>query len=408
MGKVGSTAEARARGGEATTTVWTHPFAELRAAVQRKPSAWLELLRVGAGGADPLLLARIPAVHRKLTAAGVPHVLPLLGVERDGDRLVLVHRHERGESLAQRLARGPLPLVRTLELLREVCRSIAAAHRVGIEHRVLGPASVWLGERDDELWIIDFAIADLVLSGFQPIAPGRADVALHPMTPERAAGGDGSGREDVYLIGCLAHWMICGHPPFAAADLGELARRHASEPAPALDRMVAAPLPFSLIDAVARALHKDPEQRYPDVDALARVLAQAQREAGVEREDVPRAVELPPRQTHPFGTDPPRPIRPRTRTASLRFERLPPTMVITAAERAALPSAPRHDAMSPMPPAVAAGGARGWIALGVIGIALAIAVVLWPVDPAPRQWDADAGRRVSAEQPVRAAAALPT
>ncbi|HWB74677.1 MAG TPA: protein kinase, partial [Nannocystaceae bacterium] len=256
---------------ESTSPTWEHPRAELREELQRRPAAWVASLR--GASRDPLLVARIPAVYRKLTAAGVPHVLPLLAVERDGDRLLLVHRHESGESLAHRLARGRLPVVRTLTILRAICRSLAAAHRAGVEHRALGPSSVLLGAHD-ELWLIDFAVADLFDALAEDPEVDAPDVALHPMTPERARGEDGSEAEDVYLVGCLAYWMIAGVPPFAAVDLDELAQRHATLSPRPLTELAAEPVPFTLVDVVARALAKQPDERFADLDELDRALAQ--------------------------------------------------------------------------------------------------------------------------------------
>jgi eukaryotic-like serine/threonine-protein kinase len=391
-----SGAATRASVDESISVAWEHPFADLREAVRRKPSAWLARLRVDVVASDPLLVARIPAVYRKLTAAGVPHVLPLRGVEiGDDGRLVLVYRHEAGESLAQRLARGPLPIADALVILRELCRTIAAAHRVGVEHRALGPASVLLGRHPGEIWITDFGVADLFVHPRRSIAApdelDAPDVALHPMTPERSGEAGPAGSEDVYLLGCLAYWMLAGVPPFAALDLGELARRHASQHARGLDELVGAAMPFSLLDAVARALHKDPEHRYPDVEALDRVLAHAQHEAGAASVAVPRVDSLPPRRTNPFGTDPPRVV---SRQEALRREGLAATMVITEADRAALPRGPGLRAAEssitgvvalpsrlPMPRS-----GRVGIAIGVLGVVLAAIIVVWPVEPHQPQW----------------------
>jgi hypothetical protein len=97
-------------GTTATATTWEHPFADVRADLRRRPAAWIATLRASEESFDPLLLATIPAVHRGLIAALVPHVLPLAAVEREGDRVSLVYRYEEGESLAQRLARGRIPV----------------------------------------------------------------------------------------------------------------------------------------------------------------------------------------------------------------------------------------------------------------------------------------------------------
>ncbi len=377
---------------ERSPITWEHPYAELTEALQRRPCAWLETLQLSAAQADPLLVARIPAVYRKLGAAGVPHVLPFFGLERDGDRLVLVHRHEEGESLAHRLDQGRLTVTRTLAILRAICRCLAAAHRVDVLHRALGPASVLLGRRgDDELWITDFALAELTSGSEAPVDETAVDeidapdVALRPMTPERARGEEGGPTEDVYLVGCLAYWMLAGVPPFAACDTAELAERHVDELPRSLAELTTEPVPFTLLDVVARALQKHPVDRFPDIESLDRALAQAQLEAGVaERAAAPRVPTIAPRQTNPFGTDPP---RPRPRSLELQLERLPATMLITPEDRAELPDAPiavDREVTATLPlPAV---GPRRKELLAVVLGAIVLALAIWAI-PVRRDQD---------------------
>lgn len=262
---------------------WEHPFGVIRDAAEREPPALVATLAPSIGADDPLLVARVAAVHRRLATAAVPHVLPILAVEHDDGRVKIVHRRVEAQPLAAMLRKGPLPLERTLAILRRACASLGAAQRLGVDHRALGPATLLLGlHNEHELWIADYGIADLL-----PRDRASAALALVPITPEQMSGGATATSEDVYLLGCLAHWMITGAPVFQAEDLATLRRRHAIEDPPRVD---AIGVPVALRDAIARALEKEPEDRFPDFASFDRVLARAQREANLPDSEPARPV----------------------------------------------------------------------------------------------------------------------
>lgn len=259
---------------------WIHPFASITEEPLRSPPALVQRVRTGGGSPDPLLVARIEAVHRVLARCGVPHVLPLRAVERDDEGgIVLVHREVLGEDLGTMLARGPISLERTFSVLRQLCRAIGRAHAVGVEHRLLGPASVILGGHGAGLVeIMDFGLADLV----DDDVVAENAVELWPFTPERVLGGGTATSEDVYAIGSLALFMMSGRPPFRGSDLPTLRRRHAIEDCPSLADVAAYPVPPALVEAIDDALHKDPDDRPCDIAELEAAIVRAQREAGVE------------------------------------------------------------------------------------------------------------------------------
>ncbi len=258
--------------GQTHTGAWAHPFAVIHDDPKHEPPACVAVLPRSEGADDPLLVARVAAVHRRLSAAAVPHVLPILAALQRDDGLHLVHRRVEAHPLAAVLRRGPLPLARTLAILRRLCATLVAAQRLGVDHRALGPASVLLGD-GDQLWIADFGVADL----FARDRPS-GELSLVPTTPEQISGGATASSEDVYLLGCLAYWMLGGTPVFQADSLATLRRRHAIEDPPALR---ARGIPASLRQAIARALEKDPDDRFADLEAFDAMLARAEHEAGI-------------------------------------------------------------------------------------------------------------------------------
>ena len=136
-----------------------------------------------------------------------------------------------GESLAQRLARGPLGEPATLELALQVADALAAAHAAGIVHRDLKPANVFL-VRDiavrggTRARLLDFGIAKPTLS-HGDISLTASDAIIGTpmyMAPEQCASrfGPVDARSDLYALGIVIYEMIAGKPPFAGPTLGDL------------------------------------------------------------------------------------------------------------------------------------------------------------------------------------------
>lgn len=281
----------------ASTRGWRHPFAQWQADPLRSPPALVARLRATPSAGDVLRVATISAVHRVIEQAAVPHVLPIRSVHRDANgRLVLAYRSVAATDVGTLLRRGPLAETRAFAILRQVCRSLAAAHAIGIDHRALGPASVLVeedGDASDRVWIADFGIASL-FDGDE----GTGAIELHPTTPERVFGGGSETSEDVYLVGCLAFWLFTGGPPFVASDLATLQRCHAIEEPKRIAELAIAGVPEGIDEVVARALTKEPDERWADVAELDAQLGRIQRQRGITTpwDDMlpPRAVVTPP------------------------------------------------------------------------------------------------------------------
>ncbi len=174
-----------------------------------------------------------------------------------------------GESLAELLREGPLAPGRARAIAEQLCRSLASAHRQGVVHCDVKPANVLLAT-GGEVKVGDFGVARLAESTSQ--APS-ATVAGTPryMSPEQARGKPTTAATDVYSAGVVLYEMLAGQPPFADGSPVELGLRHLQDPPPELPPAVAAPLR----EVVARALAKDPRDRFPDAEAMADALRRA-------------------------------------------------------------------------------------------------------------------------------------
>ena len=163
----------------------------------------------------------------------------------------------RGESLASRLARGPLPVRAALAVAVEVCRAVAHAHAAGVLHRDLKPANVFLVE-GGAAKVLDFGLA----AAFGVRGPSRSGTPGY-MAPEQAAGGHEDERTDLYAVGLLLHEMLGG-----AGPSGGGASR------PALDRPG---VPSPLAALVARACAPAPAERHRDAAELLEALLEVER-----------------------------------------------------------------------------------------------------------------------------------
>jgi serine/threonine protein kinase len=174
-----------------------------------------------------------------------------------------------GESLAERLRRGPLPIGEARATAEQLCEALAGAHAQGIVHCDVKPANILITAAQ-KVKVGDFGVARLAEGTSQ--APS-ATVAGTPryMSPEQARGQPTGPSTDVYSAGVVLYEMLAGEPPFARGSAVELGLRHVQDPPPPLPPEV----PASLRDVVGKALAKDPHDRYRDGAAMADALRTA-------------------------------------------------------------------------------------------------------------------------------------
>jgi serine/threonine-protein kinase len=171
-----------------------------------------------------------------------------------------------GESLAERLRRGPLAPAEARAIAEQLCDALAGAHAQGIVHCDVKPANVLITAAG-QVKVGDFGVARLAEGTSQ--APS-ATVAGTPryMSPEQARGQPTGPATDVYSAGVVLYEMLAGEPPFAFGSAVELGLRHVQEQPPPLQ----AEVPAALREVVERALAKDPVARYRDGAAMAGAL----------------------------------------------------------------------------------------------------------------------------------------
>jgi tRNA A-37 threonylcarbamoyl transferase component Bud32 len=227
---------------------------------------------------------------RAATAIKHPGIVEIydFGFAADGSAYIVMELLA-GESLADRLRRGPLPLATAIQIARQTATALGAAHRSGIVHRDLKPDNVFLvpdaetalGER---VKLLDFGIAKLV----DPGEVGRThagSVMGTPMymAPEQCRGAsDLDHRADLYALGCVLHEMVAGAPPFVGDAAGVVLGAHLHLPPPPL-RSLVPHATAELEAAVLRLLAKDPAARPASADAVAAELVAVGEPLGLSR-----------------------------------------------------------------------------------------------------------------------------
>src|SRR5262249_29724637 len=229
---------------------------------------------------DPDRIARFEREAKALAALNHPHIAQLYGLEDSGARHFLVMELVGGESLDRRIARGPLPLVETLTIARQIAEALEAAHEEGIIHRDLKPANVKL-PADDQVKVLDFGLAKALddrsasLSGERPgvtqsptlsLMATQAGIILGTaayMSPEQAKGLPADQRSDIFSFGGVLFEMLTGRPPFPGDTAPEILASVLIREAD----LTALPPRVNprLVDLVRRCLQKNPKQRWQHI-----------------------------------------------------------------------------------------------------------------------------------------------
>ena len=172
---------------------------------------------------------------------------------------------------------GPLPVERAVHVLRQACHSLAEAHAIGLVHRDITPANIFMcryGRDIDFVKVLDFGLVkpDRSFTASNP-APTNVDrVGGTPafMSPEQALGQrDIDGRADIYALGCVGYWLLTGSLVFPRPTAMAMAVAHSqSAPDPPSQR-TELPIPASLDALILDCLAKSPADRPPTAEVLA-------------------------------------------------------------------------------------------------------------------------------------------
>jgi TolB-like protein/tetratricopeptide (TPR) repeat protein len=225
--------------------------------------------------------------------------------EDDGDLFIAMERLD-GESLADRLRRGPIPPPEAAQIALGVLSALESVHGRGLLHRDLKPSNVFLTPHGVK--VLDFGLAVPVHTDGNPdvtaplvTLPGTVLGTPGYMAPEQILGKPIDARSDLYAVGAMLFEMLCGKPAFEAGAAAEVLARVLSERPPALG---GSPAVIALDRVVQRALARNVDDRYRDAAAMALELRQAMRfvdsgAAVAPVQAIRRAIVLPFRMLRP-------------------------------------------------------------------------------------------------------------
>src|SRR5687768_3023305 len=250
-----------------------------------------------------------------------PHILPLYdsGAVRSGhaepradgeaaDSLYYVMPFVEGESLRDRLTRDrQLPIDDALRIAREVSDALSYAHARGIVHRDIKPENILL--ESGHAVVADFGIARAVRAAGAESLTGTGVAIGTPayMSPEQASGDhDLDGRSDLYALGCVLYEMLAGQPPFTGPTVESIVRQHLVAAPPPVTNLRPA-VPSTVLSALARALAKNPADRFNPVAQFADAL-RAGEPFAIPAAAPPAPSASSPLASSPSASSPPRPL----------------------------------------------------------------------------------------------------
>ena len=246
--------------------------------------------------ADPDRLARFEREAKVLASLNHPNIGGIHGFEDSGDARALVLELVEGETLEERIARGPIPVEDALPIASQIAAALEAAHESGVVHRDLKPANIKVRE-DGTVKVLDFGLAkalDAAPEGDPSLSPTLTAAATQVgvilgtaayMAPEQAKGKSVDRRADIWAFGAVLFEMLSGRRAFAGEDIADTLAYVLTRP---VDwTVLPSDLPPSLSWLLKRCLDRDPTRRLRDIGE-ARVLLD-----GADVAPEPVATELP-------------------------------------------------------------------------------------------------------------------
>ena len=243
---------------------------------------------------DPDRLARFEREAQVLASLNHPHIGAIYGIEDAGTTRALVLEFIPGDTLADRIVRGPIAVTEAIAIARQILQALEAAHEHGVVHRDLKPSNIKVRD-DGTVKVLDFGLAKALdpigMSGDRSHSPTLTSPAMTQagvvlgtasyMSPEQARGQIADARSDVWAFGCVLYEMLTGKPVFPGDTVSDvIAGVLRGEP----DwRALPAELPPSIVLLVQRCLEKDRARRITDAAVATFILNEPQLAGSRER-----------------------------------------------------------------------------------------------------------------------------
>jgi eukaryotic-like serine/threonine-protein kinase len=239
---------------------------------------------------DAQSLERFLREARSASSLNHPGICTIYSIEEHQGVTFIAMELLEGLSLDDLLAKGELPIPRTVDIGIQLSDALDAAHKKGIVHRDIKPANIFVSERG-AVKILDFGLAKLIsnrddsmfgdtLTDHGPqllTSPGTAVGTIAYMSPEQARGLELDGRTDLFSLGAVLYQMVTGHHPFPGST-SAVVFDNILHNAPVAPVTLRANTPAELERVLNKALEKDPDFRYQVAAELRADLKRLQRE----------------------------------------------------------------------------------------------------------------------------------
>ena len=228
--------------------------------------------------ADPQFRERFDREARAISQLEHPNICALYDTGQQDGTSFLVMQFLEGDTLAERIARGPMPMDQALTIAVQIADALVVAHRAGIVHRDLKPGNVMLTKTGAKL--LDFGLAKsgasvIAGSGASMLPTTPAALTAHGtilgtfqyMAPEQLEGEEADARSDIFAFGALLHEMVTGKRAFEGKSHASLVAAILERQPPAISTLQ--PMSPAALDRIAtKCLAKDPEDRWQSAKDL--------------------------------------------------------------------------------------------------------------------------------------------
>src|SRR5881394_821141 len=248
---------------------------------------------------EPERLKRFQQEARAVVALNHPNILTVYEIGEDHSIHYIASELIEGETLRERLQRGPMHLSEALDVAIQVASALAAAHQAGIVHRDIKPENIML-RPDGYAKVLDFGIAKLAEQELPTSMPKNEALLLvetnlgsvlgtfRYMSPEQACGEHVDQSTDIWSLGVVLYEMLIGHAPFTGDTSQDVMFSILEKEPPPLTHYIAR-APAELQQIISKTLRKDRGQRYRSAHELLQALKDLRRklEAELERAAAP-------------------------------------------------------------------------------------------------------------------------
>ncbi|MEU0195123.1 serine/threonine-protein kinase [Streptomyces afghaniensis] len=244
--------------------------------------------------------------HESRAAAAIdhPHIVPVFEAGETDGVLYIAMRFVAGSDLRHLLDReGPLPPATAVRVAAQVASALDAAHEHGLVHRDVKPGNILVSRGTDSdhpehVYLTDFGLTkkSLSLTGFTTV--GQFVGTLDYVAPEQISGKPVDARCDVYGFACVVFEILAGHPPFLRDDDMALLWAHQYDDPPPLTESRPG-LPPQVDPVFAKALAKNPDERYPSCLTFVAALRAATTGGGAGAGPAPARMGRPPGEEGP-------------------------------------------------------------------------------------------------------------